>query len=357
MELTNTPLRPALAPTEVSPQPEPSVPFLQDIFARNGRIPLDRYFEREQFKPWLMAILAAILFFLLFNILGAVVMIAMFIPKIAGSGTPPDVSQISTLLLQDVWGQLVGNTFGQFLGLGLPMLWLARRHSSQPNDFLRLRKPDIPTLAWAVLGLFVLYPVIGLVSMVNGAIPKPQSFIEMDKMREAFILNVLKQSPIWFNLLCVAVTPAICEELLFRGYMQRQFERTFKPSTAILVTGIIFGAYHLSFEQVLPLSFIGIYLCYLTWKTGNLFPAILVHFVNNGFSVVMGGIMIHQKGYDPAKLDGMPDSWLATFFLAAIGLYLFTFVHKQLNQRLAFITPKDAKDLPSPPTTQTEEIV
>jgi membrane protease YdiL (CAAX protease family) len=88
----------------------------------------------------------------------------------------------------------------------------------------------------------------------------------------------------------LALTPAICEEILFRGYIQRQAERSLGAWGGILFSGIIFGFYHLRLTQAIPLSLLGIYMAWLTWQTRSLWPAILVHFINNTFAAVLGKI-------------------------------------------------------------------
>lgn len=302
---------------------------LPDPWAKNGFIPLDRYLERERFSPVLMAILVAIALFFLFQLIGGIVTILLVIPKLS---FPPDATKLMKLLEDDVATQLIGNTIGQFLGMALPILLITKLHTTRSADFLRLRNFHLSTILWAILGLVVLYPTMMAVGMLNEMIPQPQALQEMDKLREKMIEMMLLKSNPFFNFLAIAVTPAICEELMFRGYIQRQFERSFRATTAIIVTGLIFGSFHLSFKQVLPLSFIGIYLCYLTWKTDSLYPAIFVHLFNNGISVVAAAIYTQNKSFDPTSLDKMPGPWYAVLTSVLVSLALFWLVNNNMNR-------------------------
>ena len=63
-----------------------------------------------------------------------------------------------------------------------------------------------------------------------------------------------------FAISMLALTPAICEEVLFRGYIQRQAERSLGAWGGILFSGIIFGFYHLRLTQAVPLSLLGIFM-------------------------------------------------------------------------------------------------
>ena len=112
-------------------------PTLADPHAPDGVIPLDRFWEKQKFPPWLMAILALFLFFLLFNLIGAVFMVGSLL--VQAGAKPIDFTQIDKLLTKDFLGQLVGNTIGQFFFFFLPALFLALNPSAPLKDFLLIR--------------------------------------------------------------------------------------------------------------------------------------------------------------------------------------------------------------------------
>ena len=87
------------------------------------------------------------------------------------------------------------------------------------------------------------------------------------------------------TVFALAVTPAICEEILFRGYLQRQLERGFGIAGGIIATGLLFGLYHFRLSQAIPLAVLGIFLCWLAWRTGSLWVPILIHFLNNAVAI------------------------------------------------------------------------
>ena len=64
----------------------------------------------------------------------------------------------------------------------------------------------------------------------------------------------------------------------------------------ILFSGLIFGLYHLRPTQAVPLGILGIYLAYLTWRSGSIIPAIIVHFANNAFAVALGRFASLEEG-------------------------------------------------------------
>ena len=64
----------------------------------------------------------------------------------------------------------------------------------------------------------------------------------------------------------VALTPAICEEVLFRGTVQHAFEKKMRLRWAFLLTGAIFSFFHLNPVTFIPLALLGTYFSVLTWR-------------------------------------------------------------------------------------------
>lgn len=87
--------------------------------------------------------------------------------------------------------------------------------------------------------------------------------------------------------LVVAVTPAVCEEMLFRGVILHSLKAKYRTSSAIVITAALFGLYHMSLVKFLPTGLLGLALCIVVWKTGSIYPAMLMHFINNAVSVLL----------------------------------------------------------------------
>jgi membrane protease YdiL (CAAX protease family) len=91
-----------------------------------------------------------------------------------------------------------------------------------------------------------------------------------------------------FGLIVFAVLPAIGEELLFRGLVQKKFKTIFNNiHIAIWVTGFIFSAIHMQFYGLVPRMLLGVMFGYLYYWSQNLIIPMIAHFVNNGFTVMM----------------------------------------------------------------------
>lgn len=89
------------------------------------------------------------------------------------------------------------------------------------------------------------------------------------------------------SLLVIALAPAICEEMLFRGLILHSLKERYKIASAIFITAALFGFYHMSLVKFIPTGLLGLALCYVVWRTGSIYPAMLMHFLNNAYSVII----------------------------------------------------------------------
>jgi membrane protease YdiL (CAAX protease family) len=207
---------------------------------------------------------------------------------------------------------ILSNSGGQLLGLALPALMMARLHSTQTTDYVRIRAVDVRFLGLAAVGVLGLQPVVQWLVQINQQLPLPESVQAFEQTQLELIRTVLESGlGTGFNLVALALIPGFCEEILFRGYAQRQFERASGPVGGILLSGLLFGLYHLRPSQVLPLAVLGLYLAYLTWRTGSLWPAILVHVLHNGLAVVVARLVRERQAYDLQALEQAPMPWYA----------------------------------------------
>lgn len=136
----------------------------------------------------------------------------------------------------------------------------------------------------------------------------------------------------WMFLLgfiVIAVIPAIGEELVFRGLLQRKLiEATVNPHLAIWISAILFSAIHIQFFGFFPRMFLGALFGYLYFWTGDLKIAMFAHFVNNAFTLVM--VYLNQLGWVDFDLENTESPALYSVILfaiiTAITLYI---IHKK----------------------------
>jgi len=94
------------------------------------------------------------------------------------------------------------------------------------------------------------------------------------------------QQMIWL-LFTVAVTPAICEEMLFRGAVTGALAKHLSTARTCVLVGVMFGLFHSDPLQLLPTALLGMLLTWLALRTGSLVPCILFHLIFNGVTLAM----------------------------------------------------------------------
>lgn len=86
--------------------------------------------------------------------------------------------------------------------------------------------------------------------------------------------------------LLVAVLPAICEELMFRGFVLTALSARMRLTGAILISASIFGIYHMSLVKFFTTTLLGVVICYVAGRSGSILPGMLMHVFNNGLAVL-----------------------------------------------------------------------
>lgn len=133
-------------------------------------------------------------------------------------------------------------------------------------------------------------------------------------------------------MLVIAVVPAVGEELLFRGLIQTRINRIVRnPHLAIWIAAILFSAFHMQFYGFVPRVLLGALFGYLFYWSGSLVLAMVAHFVNNGFSLIM--VYLHRQGTLDFNIDdteSVPLETVTFFFIigAILTFFLIRFYQK-----------------------------
>lgn len=173
--------------------------------------------------------------------------------------------------------------------------------------FLGFKKAEkVNMYVLGILCMLLALPFVFLLGKFNQDInlPLPSNLKNMEAETMKTMMAFLKVNhpiDILINVLIIAVLPAICEEVFFRGVLQRVLiHLTRSPWAGIIITAIVFSALHLQFDGFLPRMFLGIVLGALYWYSGSLWTSILAHFVNNAVQVV-------AISYAPQYIDKNPE--------------------------------------------------
>ena len=148
----------------------------------------------------------------------------------------------------------------------------------------------LPFLA-AVFMVLVSIPFINYMGEWNSKLPFPQWVYDSEKEAEGVMnafLNFNTISALLFNLFMMALLPAIGEEFLFRGLIQKLLVNiTRNKHIAVWGSAIIFSAFHMQFLGFFPRMILGAMFGYMVLESGNLWFSIAGHFTNNAMAVII----------------------------------------------------------------------
>lgn len=144
---------------------------------------------------------------------------------------------------------------------------------------MQLERPgfDRPA-AW--LALLAVLPLGWLNLAYHDLVPRVLAGAEDDAMRE---LTGGMDIECLVILLCV--TPAVVEEIAFRGLVQHWLQLATRPLVAVALSAALFTALHFSIVSAPMIFALGCLLGWAKWRTGSLYPSILVHFTYNAIAV------------------------------------------------------------------------
>ncbi|MGI4872244.1 MAG: CPBP family intramembrane glutamic endopeptidase [Janthinobacterium lividum] len=149
-----------------------------------------------------------------------------------------------------------------------------------------------------------------------------------------FLTNFSSASRLLVGLVVIAIVPAVAEELVFRGVLQRNLvQLTGSRHVGVWLAAAIFSAIHLQFFGFVPRFVLGLVLGYLFEWSGNILVSMAAHFTQNALQLLL--LYLFQNHFLPATFD--PDStaalpWATVLVSGGLCLGLLYFLHQQFTQ-------------------------
>lgn len=215
-----------------------------------------------------------------------------------------------------IWGSLLGEWL-----LVVVCIAVIRFAKADVRDIFPLKTPRVVnSIGVVMMWIGVMLLEMALLCVIAVFFPE-QFFGVQSGMQDQFI-----GIPLGMLVLTVAVTPAICEEVLFRGVFLNSLEcgGWWKNRwISAVICGLVFGMFHGDWIRMIPTAIAGIVMSYLLLETGNLFYNCLFHFVNNLFSVLSVYFVQQIFSQLPPELNqGMELLESTQMPLATVGLYV-----------------------------------
>ena len=241
---------------------------------------------------------------------------------------------------------------GQILFILLPALLFARWIYLDVGKIIRIRKPAWQEVGLFTIGIVILSPLLQsylyiqnhfleLWAQNSQFIHSIKSFFDMlNEMVEKTYGNLLSSSNIFEFILVVvvvSVVPAISEESMFRGFVQRSFELKLKPYMAIFLTALFFSAYHFNPYGFIPLFILGAFFGFAAYMSRSLVVPMILHFLNNFSAILLYQIIGNEdliKSDAAIKGDELSTYLMLLVILTLLFVLLIAVINKYYSTRI-----------------------
>ena len=165
----------------------------------------------------------------------------------------------------------------QALILGIPVLFAVLTHMPV-KETIRLK--PVKLVNFLIIPFIVAFsiPVVAMLNMLS------MLFVE-NAIAETS--TALYEWGLPATLLIMAVAPAVGEEFLFRGIVYNSYRKV-SPAGAVFLSALVFGLFHMNFNQMPYAVFLGILMVLVLEATGSVGSTVFLHFLFNGYSCVVG---------------------------------------------------------------------
>lgn len=198
---------------------------------------------------------------------------------------------------------------------------------SKISTYFNFKSINLLLLGLSLLYMVVSYPLIGYSVNLLSHINFPSWMSSMDEQSIETLMSVLNMNNIGdliLNLFIVAIIPAVGEELLFRGVIQKELKRHMtNQHIAIWITAFVFSAVHLQIEGFPPKFILGLVLGYTYHYTKNIWYPILLHLFNNGSQLI--ALYISNEEISEIEMsEGTDIHWSIALLSLALSVLMYT---------------------------------
>jgi membrane protease YdiL (CAAX protease family) len=289
--------------------------LLQDFnnLENNNREPHHNWIT--SLNPFGYVIIVLAIIFFLYQVLGAVIAFAAGGPEIDSN-----VELLRIIL-----------SFGQFMFILAPAIFFTRLQTPYLKETFRLNAPPPFLLLLSIIGIILIQPalqgylhlqdyILNNLPVLKDSVKQLKDFFDI--VEQSTMKIVTAYSPLEFAVVVfvIAVTPAVCEEILFRGFVLKKVARS---TIAIFLSGFLFALYHFQPFNLIPLIALGFYLGFIVYCSNSIFTGMISHFLNN----FLAAFYIYKFGKDEFDTPKVADSEVFNTAIAAIaGLLIFILV-------------------------------
>lgn len=230
---------------------------------------------------------------------------------------------------------------GIFIVSPLCIVWLLEYH---PLRYLYAQNaPTSKNILLVMAIILCILPLVNFLAWLNNAVEFPSCLTSLESWMRSkeqtaedltrLFLTMNSRSDLWINILMISVIPALGEELLFRGLLQRLFCDFFKNiHIAIITSAILFSAIHLQFFGFFPRMMLGLIFGYMLAWSENFWLPVIAHFSNNFMAVLAHYFLSEEqitKNIDHFGIEPQTAIWT----VLSTVLVLFLMYQLKCNNR------------------------
>lgn len=294
---------------------------MQEENNQNTEKPVQHKAPLSGIHPALFVLLILFVVFITYQILGgilAIVVLGKDVKSFSG-----DVV-ITRLLV----------TFSQFMFILVPVLILSMLQGNVSRDAFRLKVPKARPFWLGMLGIVVIQPIIQSYMLLqekllfslpfgSGVLKMVKDFMDSFEAATMNLVTAHGLAEFIAVVFVIAVTPAICEEFLFRGLIFKNFERSMPAGKSIFLTGFVFAIFHFHPFNIIPLILLGYFLTYVVYYSDSIVSGVIVHFTNNFISAYF--IYIYgRESFD--RPDAPLSDNIPLLISGAVSFVVFAFI-------------------------------
>jgi len=276
-------------------------------------------------EKFLFSVVILFILLLIFQYLGALLAAWIYgfrVSDILALGAFEDANYVAASKLFQILGSV-----GTFI---IPAFLFSYLFEGKLFSYYKFRNPTsmIPMLL-VVLMMMSVIPFINYMAEINLKMEIPIRALDQllrtletnaEEMMVAFTATK-SIGGLLVNLLMIGVIAAVGEELIFRGLIQKLMIQMLKsPHVAILITALLFSAFHFQFFSFLPRFILGLIMGYMMYYGQSIWYPILAHFVNNAMGVIY--YYLNSRGSAEDMLEEIGTSTLIPV-AAVISFALF----------------------------------
>lgn len=260
---------------------------------------------------------------------GLIILVAMFFSQFVAGPT------------SFTWEVLAKRAVVTQIGLILaPALLMSVFLTKSMRQSLRIHRVPLVHLFAAAMLALALHPCYTLLGQaISSALPIGP---ETQRVLES-VSQLISAQPLWAVLIVLAVLPAVCEEITYRGFIFGGLLRNGGAMRAVILSSLFFGLAHSFLQQSIAATIMGLLLGIVAWRTGSILCTMLVHVVNNALSVSLGWLA-HRQAALPESAEWFVSvdstgwhyqpAWITLSILIALAMLTILWRRTPITQRL-----------------------